>query len=234
MGLISKPYTFSDTPANTNIIDADEVNANFDEIYDEFNGGITAANLDSSLTSALGTGGRGVTVVSTEQARTNTAYGTLTTPDSVSGVTLPTNGLLFIAYQATWKESVAGAARAAIFLGANQAKIPVLSSVSGAPVEQETRLSTSGGANTYVTLFSYPNGLMSQEAPVNAYTGNVTTGQIIGRGNNPDVTEEPYNHGGVCAVFAAAGTYTVSVQFKATSGTVTAKNRNLWVWTLGF
>ena len=35
-------------------------------------------------------------------------------------------------------------------------------------------------------------------------------------------------------VFAAAGTYDISVQFKASSGSVTVKNRKLWVWTMGF
>ena len=40
--------------------------------------------------------------------------------------------------------------------------------------------------------------------------------------------------GGFTFAFAAAGTYTVSVQFKASSGSVTASNRKLWVWTIGF
>lgn len=33
--------------------------------------------------------------------------------------------------------------------------------------------------------------------------------------------------------FAAAGTYNISVQYKATSGSITAKERKLWVAVLG-
>jgi hypothetical protein len=39
--------------------------------------------------------------------------------------------------------------------------------------------------------------------------------------------------GGSIEVFAAAGTYTIGVKYKATSGNVTAKERKLWVATLG-
>lgn len=42
------------------------------------------------------------------------------------------------------------------------------------------------------------------------------------------------NQFGFVVLFAAAGTYDVSVQFKSSSGTVTAKERKLWVWTMGF
>jgi hypothetical protein len=43
-----------------------------------------------------------------------------------------------------------------------------------------------------------------------------------------------YGPGGVCYVFAAAGTYDVSVQFKASSGSITAKSRKLWVSSVDY
>jgi surface-anchored protein len=38
--------------------------------------------------------------------------------------------------------------------------------------------------------------------------------------------------GGVCWIFAAAGTYKITVQFKASSGNVKVKERNLWAWII--
>jgi hypothetical protein len=55
-----------------------------------------------------------------------------------------------------------------------------------------------------------------------------TTGLVIGaKGSN-------YQTGGSVRVEAAAGTYTVSVQFSATSGSVTVRSRKLWVEAKGF
>lgn len=161
---------------------------------------------------------RGKAIIATTEARTNVAYGTLTTPDQVT-VTLPTDGLIAVAYQAAWQESVSGTAKAAIFIGANQLKTV---NVGAAPALQDSGSPSTGVAiNTDAALGSGAGGL---------YTGSggpfadVTTGQTVGAvgGNGP------------CYIFAAAGTYIVSVQFKASSGTVTVKNRKLWVWTLGF
>src|SRR5438309_7960968 len=45
----------------------------------------------------------------------------LTTPDQVTGIVLPTNGLIAVWYQATW-QTAAGNAQAALFLGSNQEK----------------------------------------------------------------------------------------------------------------
>jgi hypothetical protein len=168
-------------------------------------------------------GYRGKSIIDTEEARTNTAFGLLTTPDQVTGIVMPTDGKLCIAYQALWKNSVASAAQAAIFLGANQLKIH--SSIGGAPV-----VISAGGVgpvNTYAVLHSSPaTGLTSHDDPTAALSA-VTTGQLIGCSGTTFA-------GGVAEIFAAAGTYDVSVQFKASSGSVTAKERKLWVWTEAF
>lgn len=172
---------------------------------------------------ATGTGG--ITAIATTESRTNTAYGTLTTPDQVAGVVLPANGLLQIGYQATWQESVNNAARAALFIGANQLKVAT-DRTNAAPIAQETALAAGAGAIDK-PLASYVGGLNGVAGDATVYTGNVTTGQVLGVGVG--ATTGNASTLGVCTIFAAAGTYTISVQFKSTSGSVTAKNRVLWV-----
>lgn len=171
------------------------------------------------LNDASGQKGRGKSIIAQSEARTNTAYGLMTTPDRVSGIVLPTDGLICIGYQATWFESVIGAARAAIFIGATQLKIATNGT---APAVQEAGPRT-GLATTANALHTFHDGLTHIDSN-NSYGGDVTTGQVIGGAIG----------GGVCYVFAAAGTYDISVQFKASSGSVTALARKLWVWSLGF
>lgn len=167
-------------------------------------------------------GARGKSVIATEETRANTSYGLMTTPDQVT-VTLPTDGLLQIAYQAMIKTSVGGSNQAAaIFLGSNQLKLAPPSSV---PIIADvgTQVAT---ANTYKALHSIATGLRTEDTggTATAYGPDVTTGQIVGSSGG----------GGSVLVFAAAGTYAVSVQFKAQSGSTTVKNRSLWVRVLNF
>jgi hypothetical protein len=185
----------------------------------------------------IGGSGAAKSNIVTTESRTNTAYGTLTTPDQIASVVLPTDGLICVAYQATWQESVSGAARAAIFIGANQLQKADL------PAPAITQALTNGGnAGVDHSLASHSMGLASSGGAT-AYTGDVTTGQVLGpdsrtgssyEGPATSIQAVGPGTGGPCYVFAAAGTYTISVQFKSTSGSVTVKNRKLWAWTLGF
>jgi hypothetical protein len=126
---------------------------------------------------------------------------------------MPTNGLMLIGYTANVKCSVAEAGRVALFLGANQLKIH---STGPTPIAQEVEeLQT-----TLREVHTCHGGLRRAANESGAY---VTTGQILG---DPE-------RGGPCWVFAAAGTYNISVQYKATSGSITAKERKLWVAVLG-
>ncbi len=225
-------------------------------------GSLTAATLDSTTVNAIaginasGTVRRGKTNISATESRTNTAYGLLTTPDRVQSVVLPTDGLLYVLYQATWQESVAGAARAAIFVGSNQQKIAL--DYGTAPVTSAAGMSVGGTAATNAVLTSWTGGLASHNQPAGgtAYGGDVTTGQAVGQVGSATVGADGITSeingsivylgvqggaagssmyaGGPAVLFAAAGTYDVSVQFKASSGSVTASNRKLWVWTVGF
>ena len=209
------PYNF----ANGATADADQVDARFLPLYTALSAALDETNLAAALKAILGVSDAGVvrrgkSIIATEESRTNVAYGLLTTPDRVSSVELPADGLMLITYAALWKESVAGAARAAIFLGANQLKVHA----TPIPVVTEAQLS-GGAANVYTSLKSAADGITSDSTVSGAYGAPVTTGMF---------------RGGLCVVEAAAGTYDVSVQFKASSGSVTAKNRALRVVTLGF
>lgn len=149
-------------------------------------------------------------VIATEQTRENVAFGTLTTPDEITSVVVPENGLMVIAYSAIVKSSAEEAGKIAIFIGANQLK----SAGSTVPVAVET--ATSGTA--FATLSS---SLVGLSVNVSKGTSFVTTGQTLTASSTT---------GGLCYVQRlAAGTYNVSVQYKATSGSVTAKERYLAV-----
>lgn len=181
---------------------------------------------------------RGKSIIATTESRTNVAYGTLTTPDQVT-VTLAADGLLKVLFQATWQESVASQGRAAIFLDNTQ-----VHTARGALVNAVQQAATlTGIANQDRPLFSIPIGLGTMsDTTAGAYPGDVTTGQVVGAaapsGNTTPISwiDGTSNAGsingfggGPCYIFAAAGTYTISVRFKSASGSVTAKNRKLWV-----
>ena len=157
-------------------------------------------------------------LINTEESRTNTAFGTLTTPDEIPGVVVPENGLLVVGYVATVKSSVASAGKVALFLGANQAKSVL--EPTGAPAGQETTVSGTG----FQLLFSSGGGFVT--AGSERGTSQVSTGQFIG-------TSISGPQGGLAVLFAAAGTYAISVQYRATSGSITAKERKLWAYVIG-
>jgi hypothetical protein len=153
------------------------------------------------------------TIIATEQERTNTAYGLLATPDEVT-VVLPTNGLIAVAYQASWSQSVSGAGRAEIFLESNSVDL----TTGGGPGSQ---IAATYAGTEFTALATNPLGLSSVNP--STYKAYVTTGTFLGIEGKT---------GGPCYIFAAAGTYKVSVQFAATSGKVAAKERKLWAWVV--
>lgn len=161
----------------------------------------------------------GKSIIATQQTTTSASYTTLTTPDQVSNVVLPTDGLIVVAFQAYAKTSVGQSGRAAIFLGANQLKGP-----DTVPAVTET-FGFSSGADNWATVFSSSRGLGVDDLGSVTSPAVVTTGMIL---------PTPLSEGGLCPIWAAAGTYTISVQWKTSSGTLTAKERRLWVWTRGF
>lgn len=152
------------------------------------------------------------TVIATEESRTNTAFATLTTADEVKSVVLPENGLIQIGYRALIKSSVSAAGRAAIFIGANQLK-------TEAGVQESISVGT-----TFHKHYTFAGGIGRGAEEAASFS---TTGEAIA------VVEGGFFYGGLATIFAAAGTYNISVQYRATSGSVTAKERKLWVGVLG-
>lgn len=148
------------------------------------------------------------TIIATEETRSNVAFGTLPTKDEITGIVVPTNALLLVGYQATWK-AVGGTGKAALFIGANQLKDRTL--------VQEAEASSS----EFSLLSSGVRGL--EGVPAIGIGARVTTGETFG-GDKSALTP----------IFLAAGTYAISVQYKITAGTLTAKERKLWAVVLGF
>jgi hypothetical protein len=155
-------------------------------------------------------------IIATEESRESTSFGTLTTPDEITGVVLPENGLIALGWSAKVKQSVAAAGKFAIFLGTNQLK----GIINGSPAALEGGVIGTAGFN-----HCFSNSIGITAATENA-GADVATGQILGNSLN--------NTGGLCYIHAAAGTYNIRIQFKATSGTIKAKERKLWVGTLGY
>jgi len=200
---------WSDVEANDKAIQA-VVNGELDTANLKAAAGITRAQLAAEAKAFTWYTPK---VIATEETRSSTSFGTLTTADSIAGVVMPENGLMAIGYSGFMKSSVASAGRVAIFLGANQLKKVVNSEF------QVQEVSTNGTGFGYVTTMD--EGLFrtgeTHASPL------PTTGVVLGA----------QSYGGMTYVQAAAGTYTISIQYKATSGTVTAKERKLWVVTMG-
>lgn len=156
----------------------------------------------------------GHTNIAAEQETSSASFVKLTTPDEVE-VWLPENGLIQIGFQATWQQSNASAATAAIFIGANQ--MTIAASAGTAPAAMST---TIGGTTAKWTPLSTSQKGLTSGAAAAEYGGDVSTGQMIGVESGQPMC---------VSVFAAAGAYKVSVQFKASAGSVKAKNRKLWV-----
>lgn len=164
---------------------------------------------------------RGKTIIATEEARTNVAYGLMATPDRVSGIVVASDGILRIRYLALVKASVAGAGAAAIFIGSNQLKTH-----GGAAALSDQSVGFATTANIYNVLCTTPSGLNGVTTYTSDAPAAASTGQALTAGGG---------FGGVLDVFGLpAGTYDVSVQYKSTSGSVTVKDRRLWVETRVF
>lgn len=177
-------------------------------------------------------------VIATEEIRTNTAYGTLTTADEVKEVVISSTGLAGLIYEADFGNTEAEKGRAAIFLGANQMKVRSIAAGGGAMRVQEARGSAASGVNGQYRLMSTPAGLMvGGAAQADVETGQAVavaadSGKVFGYAGEESFSFNGFS-GGICLIRAAPGTYNISIRFKASVGSVSAKNRRLDVFTLG-
>src|SRR5579859_6503047 len=160
---------------------------------------------------------KGSVVIAANQSTTSTSYVTLATPDQVASVVLATGGLILVWYYAYWQASIAAASSAAIFLGANQ--VQAATSGTGTTVQ-----AAAGTGTTLNALTSTPFGL--SEVATGVSGSDITTGQVLGSLSNVSA--------GPTTIFANAGTYTVSVRFKVSSGNLNVVNRRLYVAAISF
>jgi hypothetical protein len=157
---------------------------------------------------------RGRSVIAGAGTRTNTVYGALDGgaapgPDQVSGIVVPANAKLLISYQALIKNSAGNTGLVAIFLGSDQLKQPI---GTGAPSVAETAISSD---TDFGWIYTTPSAVFGWAVAIGVGDAtSVTTGMLLGRNIEVDV---------------APGTYVVAVMFKSSSGTVTAKERKLFV-----
>lgn len=165
-------------------------------------------------------GTHGSVSITASQTTVSSTPTLLTTPDQVTGIILPTNGLIMVGYQATWSASGGSTAEAQIYLGSNGVQYANMST-SDSPTIQVATMSS--GEPSPLTTSAAGLTTSTDGGP---YTGDVTTGQILGTGNL----------GGPCYIFAAAGSYAVSVRFlnSGSIGTTTVSNRKLWVRAITF
>ena len=176
--------------------------------------GNLAQDVEDQLAAGIRSAGKAI--IDASQSTTSSSFVYLGTPDRVQNIILPSEGLIFVAFEGNFACTGGGTAgQAAIFLNGVQAKIGGSTSISG------QQAVTVGTGNNH--LFSSGEGLKAIDLP-DGYPDPVTGGQILGHTGKD---------GGVCALFADAGTYEVGIKFRAASGTLTALNRKLWVWSMG-
>src|ERR1700756_5006204 len=122
MGSISLSIPQNGQP---NLTEDPKVASDLTVIQTVVNGNLDASNISATLAQSAGVNQGGLTTkgavsIGASQSTSSTSYTTLSTPDQVAGVTLPTNGLIAVWYQAAWSESAPNVARAALFVGSNQ------------------------------------------------------------------------------------------------------------------
>jgi hypothetical protein len=189
--------------------------------------------------------------ISTSENTSSTTYTTLTTSDRVDNVHVGEDSILVVLYRAVWESSVAGAGRAAIFLNENQ--LQTATPVDTAPIAQETQTDTGAGGIAQVLgtraqgMDNYIQPTALAADPVD-YTDDVATGQVAGGmglewfyrdsangdGTGTTLVQSRMGGGGPCYIFTSAGTYSISIRYRATSGSVTVRDRRLWTWTIDF
>lgn len=196
---------------------------------------------DGTNWNVMSVGNRGAVNIATSQSTSSSSFTALSTPDEVASIIMPADGLLVVRYQATWSYGTAGGtATAALFLGSNELTATATASGnagSGAPI-----LLGNTGANAAATLALGASALTVTQSLTTTPTGlgpsvdNTGTSSITysGSDNTTGQVLGSTSGGGACEIFAAAGTYTVSVQYKTTSGSVTVNGRQLWVEAIPF
>lgn len=186
--------------------------------------GILNTDLNTEILEKLGlnsgaTARRGVSAVDGFESTASTVYTTLATPDRVTDIVVPTDGILRIGFRALWYLGAPFAVNlgfAAIFIDGVQLQ------KHGANGYQAQEATFFGGttATVFCRLHSSAEGIQT--------TNNQLGGATIAL---PQAVPSTGNVGGELLVRVPAGTYTVEVKYKDVSGThgVGVQSRRLWV-----
>lgn len=160
--------------------------------------------------------GTSFVLATAETHTTGASYGKLPTADQIS-VVVPDGRALLVQYSALWKNSVDNAGRAAIFIGTDQLKIAQNDAV---PLAYDTDGPGGAAGLGYAWITSWHDGLYGGSGGGASDASTVSTPLAPNLQGAPTLIELP------------SGTYDVSIQFKATSGTVTVKERKLRAWVV--
>lgn len=206
--------------------------------------------LDELVEKFLLRGGQLLQKQNTGEQAISTGAGTYQeTADKLGKLKVLAGGLIFVHYEALWKESALDAGRAAIFIGANQLKAAVTAAAGGAPQNIGAAI-PAGTAGKWTPLITDPaTGLIGMYAGSGDQT-TVTTGmasgvhqQPVGRaagerfafsvGNERGKADEAGRGGVLCIRGLAEGEYEIGVRLmiKEAGQTVTIKERRLTAWT---
>lgn len=213
--------------ANTNE-DVSKVQQNFVDARTLLNGNLDGANLSTATKDAIGlsdatTVRRGKSVIATSENIAGTSYATLTTPDRVASLVVPSNAIVWVSYWCTMIKSVGGVGETGscgLFFGSNQIRSRFgnapASGVSGGLFEAAGVL-TSGTPVTSALVFTefVDAGMSSLQSTSGNPADDVTNGHPVGS---------------FVPVAITAGTYTVEMRFKKTAGaTIAVSNRRLYL-----
>lgn len=209
---VRSPHIFVDGPGNT--ASGDQVMDNFDSLWVARDALAQPGRIVSGAPAHYTAG---------QEVTNSTSYVALTTPDTVSGLVVPTEGIIVVQFTALWKVT-GGTGFAAIFIGANQLK--AATNAGGAAAIQDTQ-TTNGFVST---IQSTGQGLSNNSGTVASDSTNVTTGQAINAGATTSAAE--------CKIFGLpAATYSISVLFKNSVGGANqtqVKERHLWCRVEGY
>lgn len=219
--------SYPNHPAGSDIKSIENILANFDAVVTWANGNVDANNMNASAAQSAGMNQstqvvKGSAIIPASQGTASTVFTKLATPDQVTGVTVPTGGLIAVWFRAIWATSVSAAGLAAICVN----DVPIQWDTGGAAPSAGAACALSPSfVNIANVVSSFVGGLNTVNSNT-SYLGDVTTGQALADANNL---------GGPCYIFGlTAGVYTVSVQWRCSSGSLSASNRRLYVKAYSF
>jgi hypothetical protein len=159
-------------------------------------------------------------VIASEQSLTNKSeYTPMGTADEVTGLIVPENGVLLIAYLASIKSSSNEVnATACLFIDGTALSIGGSGSIAAVSTKSTAFLALSSDALTGLAISDLSRGTFASK-PAQL----VSSSAVAGTGGA----------GLAAVVFKEAGTHTVLVQFKCATATVTVKERRLAAWVMG-